>query len=64
MNKRQTEKYYKNRFRKVFAYILSGATGMKIKPSRVRLIVKNTDDEHYMLGSCREYSLRADLKHA
>ena len=53
MNKRITEKRYKNKFRKVFAKTMTDATGIKFKPSRIKFHCEEEDGHHYLTGTCR-----------
>ena len=61
MNKRITEKRYKNKFRKVFAKTMTDATGIKFKPSRIKFRCEDAEGHHYLIGSCRGWNLRANF---
>ena len=61
MKKRIIEKRYKNRFRKVFAKTMTDATGIKFKPSRIKFRCEDAEGHHYLIGSCRGWSLRANF---
>ena len=61
MNRRIREKRYKNKFRKVFARTMFEATGIKFKPSRIKFSCGDEDGHHYLIGTCRGWSLRANF---
>lgn len=57
MNKRITQKVYKRKFTEVFAEKLSLLADMKIKPSRVKVRAKASDDSVTIIGSSQGYSV-------
>lgn len=61
MNKRISEKIYKRRFQKLFAWGISDFTKQKVKPSRVKLSVYEMDGEAmWMVG--RAYGIEMKLR--
>ena len=63
MNKRITEKRIKNRFRKVFAKILSWGLDAKVPPSRISMDIIEVDGEHQMVGNYHNYTMTVRLPH-
>lgn len=60
MNKRQQEKYYKNKFKRLFS-VLFEMQGVRVKPSRVKLDPRGIYWEHdtpNMAAKAAGYELR------
>lgn len=62
MNKRITEKVYKRKFQRVFAEAFSGLLKIRVKPSRVKLILYFKNNEYaVMVGKTQGMEIKLKL---
>ena len=60
MNRRQTEKHFKRKWREVIAKCITDSTGVRVKPSRLKLRVITEGKNYHFVGSFSGYTI--DLK--
>jgi hypothetical protein len=60
MNRRQTEKHFKRKWKEALCGLFYNKQGLKVKPSRLKLHIAETEDSYCFVGGFSGYTFKIE----